>query len=61
MRRRARAAVILTAVVLAAVGGAPPAGGLGEEQGAHKISLDVWPHNEAARNVYRRFGFAEEG
>ena len=29
--------------------------------GAHKIALQVWPHNEAARRLYRRFGFVEEG
>jgi len=29
--------------------------------GAHKIALQVWPHNEAARALYRRFGFVEEG
>src|SRR5439155_279731 len=29
--------------------------------GAHKLSLQVWPHNEAARALYRKFGFEEEG
>ncbi|HEX2701272.1 MAG TPA: GNAT family protein [Acidimicrobiales bacterium] len=29
--------------------------------GAHKVALQVWPHNEAARGLYRRFGFVEEG
>jgi RimJ/RimL family protein N-acetyltransferase len=29
--------------------------------GAHKISLQVWPHNIAARALYERFGFVEEG
>ena len=29
--------------------------------GAHKVSLQVWPHNGAARRLYRRHGFAEEG
>ncbi|MDQ4070925.1 MAG: GNAT family N-acetyltransferase, partial [Actinomycetota bacterium] len=29
--------------------------------GAHKIALQVWPHNVAARRLYRRHGFAEEG
>jgi RimJ/RimL family protein N-acetyltransferase len=29
--------------------------------GAHKVALQVWPHNEAARNLYRKFGFREEG
>ena len=32
-----------------------------KEHGAYKISLDVWPHNEAARNLYRKYGFLEEG
>lgn len=27
----------------------------------HKVSLEVWPHNHAARALYRRMGFAEEG
>jgi RimJ/RimL family protein N-acetyltransferase len=29
--------------------------------GAHKITLQVWPHNEAARSLYRRYRFEEEG
>jgi RimJ/RimL family protein N-acetyltransferase len=29
--------------------------------GAHKMSLEVWPHNSAAIELYRRAGFAEEG
>ena len=29
-------------------------------RGAHKISLEVWPHNVAARALYEKFGFAEE-
>ena len=29
--------------------------------GSHKVSLQVWPHNRAARNLYRKFGFVEEG
>lgn len=33
------------------------AGGLG----AHKIALQVWPHNDAALRLYRRHGFVEEG
>jgi RimJ/RimL family protein N-acetyltransferase len=32
-----------------------------EQQGAHKISLQVWPHNEPARALYRKYGFEEEG
>jgi RimJ/RimL family protein N-acetyltransferase len=31
------------------------------EAGAHKIALQVWPHNEPARALYRKFGFEEEG
>ena len=29
--------------------------------GAHKVALQVWPHNEAARRLYLRHGFVEEG
>lgn len=29
--------------------------------GAHKLSLQVWPHNTAARRLYRGRGFVEEG
>ena len=29
--------------------------------GAHKVALQVWPHNDAARRLYRRHGFVEEG
>jgi RimJ/RimL family protein N-acetyltransferase len=29
--------------------------------GAHKVSLQVWPHNRVARRLYDRFGFTEEG
>ena len=32
-----------------------------EDSQLHKIALHVWPHNERARALYRRFGFAEEG
>jgi RimJ/RimL family protein N-acetyltransferase len=31
------------------------------EAGAHKIALQVWPHNEAAIALYRKFGFEQEG
>ena len=31
------------------------------EQGLHKLSLEVFPHNEAAIGLYRKFGFVEEG
>jgi len=30
-------------------------------QGLHKLSLEVFPHNEAALALYRKFGFVEEG
>jgi putative acetyltransferase len=31
------------------------------EAGVEKIALTVYPDNEAARRLYRRFGFQEEG
>jgi ribosomal protein S18 acetylase RimI-like enzyme len=31
------------------------------EQGLHKLSLSVWPHNAAAIALYRKCGFVEEG
>ena len=31
------------------------------QAGGHKITLQVWPHNDAARSLYRKFGFEEEG
>jgi ribosomal protein S18 acetylase RimI-like enzyme len=31
------------------------------EQGLHKLSLSVWPHNSAAIALYRKYGFVEEG
>ena len=31
------------------------------ERHAHKVTLQVWPDNVAARNLYARFGFVEEG
>lgn len=30
-------------------------------QGLHKLTLSVFPHNEAAIALYRKFGFVEEG
>ncbi len=30
-------------------------------QGAHKVALEVWPHNAAAIALYERFGFEREG
>jgi RimJ/RimL family protein N-acetyltransferase len=29
--------------------------------GAHKLALQVWPHNQAAIALYERFGFQREG
>lgn len=31
------------------------------EHGAHKVDLEVWPHNEAAIALYQRAGFVTEG
>jgi RimJ/RimL family protein N-acetyltransferase len=31
------------------------------ENGLHKLTLSVFPHNERAIGLYRKFGFAEEG
>ena len=31
------------------------------ETGVHKLSLEVFPWNEPAIALYRRFGFVEEG
>jgi RimJ/RimL family protein N-acetyltransferase len=31
------------------------------EAGAHKMALEVWPHNSAALELYYRAGFIEEG
>lgn len=30
-------------------------------RGLHKLTLSVFPHNEAAIGLYRKFGFIEEG
>ena len=30
-------------------------------RGAHKIALTCWPHNTAARALYEKFGFVQEG
>jgi len=29
--------------------------------GAHKLALQVWPHNDVARRLYLRHGLVEEG
>lgn len=31
------------------------------EAGAHKVALQVWPHNAAALALYEKFGFQREG
>jgi RimJ/RimL family protein N-acetyltransferase len=33
----------------------------GRETGLHKLTLSVFPHNEPAIGLYRKFGFAKEG
>ncbi len=43
-----------TALVQAAVEAA-------RARGCHKVSLQVWPHNDAARALYRKLGFEDEG
>lgn len=35
--------------------------GWAKHRGAHKVSLEVWPHNERALGLYRKFGFEVEG
>ncbi|HEV2754204.1 MAG TPA: GNAT family N-acetyltransferase [Actinomycetota bacterium] len=32
-----------------------------KESGAHKICLEVWPHNDGAIALYERYGFVREG
>ncbi len=45
------------------VGSALLGAGLGwaREAGAHKVALQMWPHNDAARALYEKFGFVQEG
>jgi RimJ/RimL family protein N-acetyltransferase len=43
-----------TALVAAAIDWA-------RDRGLHKLSLGVFPHNETAIALYRKFGFVEEG
>jgi RimJ/RimL family protein N-acetyltransferase len=31
------------------------------ERGAHKVALQMWPHNEAGRRLYEKYGFVDEG
>lgn len=35
--------------------------GWAREEGVHKLSLEVFPWNDAAIALYRKFGFVEEG
>ena len=45
------------------VGGALVRGAIdaARDMGAHKVALQVWPHNDVARRLYVRHGFVEEG
>jgi RimJ/RimL family protein N-acetyltransferase len=45
------------------VGSALLAAGLdwARQAGAHKVALQVWPHNRAAIALYEKFGFQREG
>jgi RimJ/RimL family protein N-acetyltransferase len=49
-RRRGVGSALVGAVIDAA-----------RNHGCHKVSLQVWPHNEGAIALYRTFGFEEEG
>lgn len=35
--------------------------GWAKQRGAHKVTLEVWPHNTRAIGLYEKFGFAVEG
>ena len=35
--------------------------GWAKQRGAHKITLERWPHNERAHGLYEKFGFVVEG
>jgi RimJ/RimL family protein N-acetyltransferase len=45
------------------VGSALMAAGVGwaRDQQLHKMALQFWPHNSAARGLYEKFGFVQEG
>jgi RimJ/RimL family protein N-acetyltransferase len=45
------------------VGGALVRGAIdaARDMGAHKVALQVWPHNDVARRLYLGHGFVEEG
>jgi RimJ/RimL family protein N-acetyltransferase len=35
--------------------------GWATEHRAHKVVLEVWPHNTSAQGLYRKYGFEQEG
>ena len=35
--------------------------GWAKQRGAHKVCLELWPHNDRARGLYEKFGFVVEG
>lgn len=35
--------------------------GWAKQRGAHKVTLELWPHNVRARGLYEKFGFVLEG
>lgn len=35
--------------------------GWAKHRGAHKVLLELWPHNDRALGLYRKFGFEVEG
>lgn len=35
--------------------------GWAKQRGAHKVTLELWTHNERARGLYEKFGFVVEG
>ena len=35
--------------------------GWAKQRGAHKVCLELWPHNDRARGLYEKFGFTVEG
>ncbi len=49
-RRRGVGTMLVEAAVSAA-----------RDAGCHKVGLQVWPHNQAARALYRKLGFEDEG
>jgi RimJ/RimL family protein N-acetyltransferase len=35
--------------------------GWAKQRGAHKVTLELWPHNARAQGLYEKFGFVVEG